>query len=351
VPAAGKSSRYGLVRPKYLLQHPKGYSMLTASLMGLKNLSSSSVDEVIVVVLEEHTEDIDLNYLCAEITSLVGLSTKFIKLPDHTSSMVDTITHAIRSFDKDYPIIVKDCDNQIFIDIGSLDSIENGICYADLHKFSNISPQNKSFIKFGLHNTINLILEKSIISSFINTGCVKFSQSSNFISAILKIDNIGEKFVSDIVRVLIDNGHKFNALEVDGYSDWGTLDDWLRYKNKFRTFFIDLDGTLILNANPIDKINNWKSFNPIYENINALLNLQRFGNSEFVFTTARHEMHYEHLISQLNKLGFTDFKLICGLQHSPRVLINDFAETNPYPTAISINIPRNSEFLGRYLNS
>jgi hypothetical protein len=35
-----------------------------------------------------------------------------------------------------------------------------------------------------------------------------------------------------------------------------------------------------------------------------------------------------------------------GVHHSKRILINDYATTNPYPTAVAINLKRDSENLG-----
>ena len=37
--------------------------------------------------------------------------------------------------------------------------------------------------------------------------------------------------------------------------------------------------------------------------------------------------------------------------HSKRILVNDFAVTNPYPSSISVNIPRNDVGLSLILES
>ena len=39
--------------------------------------------------------------------------------------------------------------------------------------------------------------------------------------------------------------------------------------------------------------------------------------------------------------------IITDLPHSKRLLVNDFANTNPYPTAISLNTERDSLILSR----
>jgi hypothetical protein len=38
-----------------------------------------------------------------------------------------------------------------------------------------------------------------------------------------------------------------------------------------------------------------------------------------------------------------------GCQHGPRVLINDFSASNPFPTAIAINLARNAPDLPNLL--
>lgn len=50
--------------------------------------------------------------------------------------------------------------------------------------------------------------------------------------------SVGEKYVSDVVRVLLEHGQKFIGIEVDNYKDWGTLDDWLSYKKIIRPFLL-----------------------------------------------------------------------------------------------------------------
>jgi hypothetical protein len=48
----------------------------------------------------------------------------------------------------------------------------------------------------------------------------------------------------------------------------------------------------------------------------------------------------------LNGLGFGDCQLVMNVHHSKRILINDYANSNPYPTAVAINIERDNENLG-----
>jgi hypothetical protein len=51
----------------------------------------------------------------------------------------------------------------------------------------------------------------------------------------------------------------------------------------------------------------------------------------------------------LNELGFEGCDLIMDVHHTNRVIINDFSNTNPYPSAIAINLNRDSDNLEDYL--
>ena len=62
-----------------------------------------------------------------------------------------------------------------------------------------------------------------------------------------------------------------------------------------------------------------------------------------IITTSRPE-NYKYLIEKvLNENEILKYKIICDLPHSRRILINDYSTTNPYPSAISFNIERNTK--------
>ncbi len=65
--------------------------------------------------------------------------------------------------------------------------------------------------------------------------------------------------------------------------------------------------------------------------------------SQIVITTSRSSSEKEYIREFLLKFEIKVHEIICDLNHSERVLINDFFDTNKYPTATSINIPRNGD--------
>jgi len=51
---------------------------------------------------------------------------------------------------------------------------------------------------------------------------------------------------------------------------------------------------------------------------------------------------------EMESKGIPYDHLIMGLPHCQRILINDFAKSNPYPSCSAINITRNSNQLREY---
>jgi hypothetical protein len=86
---------------------------------------------------------------------------------------------------------------------------------------------------------------------------------------------------------------------------------------------------------------NWSnSLPPIEGNLQTIKKLFD-GGAQIVFTTARDEASLVKFKALLKKYGIVAHAFVTGCNHSPRILINDFAPTNPYPSATAINIPRN----------
>jgi len=346
IPAAGLSTRYALSRPKFLLQHPSGLTMLSAGLVGI---GKYDFDEAIIVSLKRYFSDISEASLSNEVSSVLNCPVKFVLLEEPTASMVDSIAAGIETMSIDGPIVVKDSDNLVALDSNELIG-RNFLVYAELEKFTSVKVANKSFVEIDSQGFISNIVEKRIISAEINSGLIGFQSASDFLRAMQKVSGAREKYVSDIVRYLLGDGEVFWGQSASDYIDWGTLIEWKRYCSTFATIFVDIDGVLVTNENPHgNEGKNWFSFRPITENVEPLMQGVNLGKYVVVFTTSRSEKYREGLTKSLSDLGFKNFELIMGLPHAKRILINDFAPTNPYPSALAINLERNSTRLAEYL--
>lgn len=351
VPAAGESTRFGSLRPKFLLQHPHGKSMLAAGLEGLSPSVKSALKAAIIIVQEDHMKDVDENVLSEQVRDSIGLVPRFVRIENQTNSQVETIIRGIDVMSSDGPILVKDCDNYISFPDTKKDISENYVAFASLKKNPEVVAFNKAFIQMEVGNRVYGIAEKEIISPYIYTGLTRFSSASSFIAAQYSIEKQGITFVSDIIKVFLDQGYEFFGLEADKYFDWGTAREWQKYLNRFSTLLIDVDGVVTTNMSPVSKSNNWSKFTPISENVEALLAIQELENTKLVFLTARSLEYKDNLIAHLTGIGFRNFELICGLPHAKRILVNDFADSNPYPSALAINLERNSNSLSNMLSS
>ena len=349
VPAAGYSKRFNLGRPKMLLQHPMGVTMLTAAIENLGNQLEQDKDKIIIVMKEEFFTDISLEKLQSELNARLEIEARIILIEKNSESMVETIIHGIKELDVDDSIIIKDSDNRLNIDFDEFNKYEYAISGLSLNntKVKNIA--SKSFLKVNENDYLTSIFEKKIESDLINVGLVKFESASNFIKYAKKVEVSREIYVSDVLQKALEDGKKVKVIRAVNYEDWGTQEDWLEYVRTYSTLFVDIDGVLCINENPLSKNGGWNQFDPITENLETLLTLQDSGKVKIIFTTSRSDTHRLFLIAELKNQGFLNFELITGLPHAKRILINDFSRTNEFPSALSINLPRNSQNLGEYL--
>jgi ribonucleotide monophosphatase NagD (HAD superfamily) len=113
-------------------------------------------------------------------------------------------------------------------------------------------------------------------------------------------------------------------------------------------YLVDIDGVVLKNSGqyiaPL-----WDDPDePIVANVNALKKITAAG-AQIIFVTARPERYRQKTERALSELGLTWHAAIFGVNHACRTLINDFAQSNPYPSAVAINLPRNSNELGTFL--
>jgi bifunctional N-acetylglucosamine-1-phosphate-uridyltransferase/glucosamine-1-phosphate-acetyltransferase GlmU-like protein len=355
VPAAGKSSRFKTNKPKWLLTHPDGNLMIFHA---LKSFQKSNVDVLIIT-----REDIFKNFKVKELldNALSGLKININIVTVHeTEHAVETVLFGLEKFSsiKNYnKIIIKDSDN--YIDgMPCIDEInENFSVGLDLRQFNIKNVANKSFMRISEQGYIEDFVEKSIISNHISLGCHSFVNIEMFISLChelierTKYNSKIELYFSNVVALAISRGFKFKYLSASEYCDYGTHSDWNELRNKNRVIFSDFDGTLVKNVGKFTVDRNWSSKNDILiiDNIAKLKKLCDEG-AQLIITTSRDEIYKDYIKGLLHLQGIFVYDIICGLKHSPRYLINDYADSNPYPTSIAINLKRDSNDLDDFIS-
>jgi hypothetical protein len=347
IPCAGKSSRFPGVKPKYLLTHPSGSLMIQKSIEGL---FLEQFDKIIITIVKEHDLKFDASLILQQAFD-IGNNKKYeiVILDQFTSCQAETIAMTINTANISGQIVVKDSDNFVLLETPSIP--ENAVAGVNIETFfKDINRLNaKSFLVVNDQNIIIDIIEKKIRSNNICIGIYSFASAEQFYESyrILKysIGTLTEIYVSHIVSYLI-GGKKaiFNYLPAKDYEDWGTLTDWNLIQKKCKTYFIDLDGVLFENTGKYGH-KNWVNYCVLLEaNLNVVVKLFNAGG-QIVITTSRPAKYHDKIKKILAEHGIGIHAIITDCNHACRVLINDFAPTNHYPSCEAINIPRNGDLL------
>ena len=330
IPCAGASSRFPNMRPKYLLTNYAGKLMV-------ENAAEHYISKhrVTIVILKEHDE----KYLARKkLEEAFGNKVDIVVLDKTTSGPADTVYQAIKRgrVNLSSPLLIKDCDG-----FYKTEEKEGNIIYvAKLSKHPRIRTAGaKSYTLANDQGIINSVVEKRIVSDHFCVGGYQFETTQSYINAFEKLSITSEIFVSNIVDYMISKDNIFFESEVENFIDVGTAEDWFDFNNK-PTYFCDIDGTIVKS-----KWDYNEPCEPLWDNITALLKEKRRG-CKIVFTTSRSEKYNKLTLNMLDELGFGGCLLIMGIHHSKRILINDYANSNPYPTAVAVNIKRDSEDLG-----
>lgn len=373
IPSAGRSSRFPGHKPKWLLTMPNGRLMVVDA---LSTLNLSRVKRVVLGVLKEHVdkhcagdfsalirafEDGPAHLSCVELCIVV--------ISQETVDQVQTIECILKAAKVTGPIYLKDCDNQFATEIPGVD----GVATLEITKeMQNLNiPAGKSYILPDSRGNIDNILEKVILGPNFCVGGYSFASAQDFVSnvtmaryyqTITSASKI-ELAVSDVVWLKLISSYclretessdsqvaEFASIPVTDYEDWGTLQAWEAYARTYRTLFLDIDGTLIKNSGGYFKPI-WGMQPPLSKSVAHLQALKAKGRTQIILTTSRPESFREVTIKQLAEAGVPYDQIVFGMFHAQRVIVNDFAKTNPFPSCAAINLHRDGDELAEMLGS
>lgn len=343
VPAAGLSTRFPNVKPKYL---HFGYDNKMMLVKAVEPYIGKH--DITVVILQEHVEKYNaLEFVRNELPEA------FVVVVDKpTSGPAETVKIALGDIMlakdeeyKDFSFLVKDCDS--FFDHEPLPT--NYVCVSNISSHETLNKlASKSFVKYNDQNIITDIIEKQVVSDSFCVGGYKFGSAEHYLRTYKKLKSRdGELFVSHIIQDMLESGTLFNKVEVTQYVDVGTAADWHKY-NDMPVLFCDIDGTLIKAQSRYGKYTYNDLPVVLEENVKRIREYHDKGCQIF-FTTARPHTYREQTDKLIRGLGFTNFQLITNLHNARRVLINDYNSSNPYPRAEAINIYRDHDNLKDFL--
>tara|TARA_B100000678_G_scaffold289195_1_gene299219 strand:- start:80 stop:1045 length:966 start_codon:yes stop_codon:yes gene_type:complete len=294
-------------------------------------------DRVLFAILREHDE----KFYSSTILKKLFPKCEILILEEVTKGQAETVTKMLEYFDVKSSFLVKDADAYFEIS-SSYESNKNYISLCNAKKLPNAKLYNKSFADISDQNYI-LRTSLDIISNYFSCGGYFFSEPVAFVENYKQYEKMqidGEFFISNIIDVMIDEGHIFHPMECTNYEDLGTYEVWKEYRKTKSSYFFDLDGVVYENGSEFWKPK-WgenKIFNEAKEKINDLYN----SGNQIILVTSRSEEFRDITVKQLKQDGLQYHKLIMGIFHGTRYLVNDYSKSNPFPTAKAINTKRDS---------
>ena len=346
VPMAGRSTRFPNMRPKWMLSHPMSHRMMVTE--AISGLNLDFFDNIYFICLQQHEDKYSfMKGFVAELDD-AGLRAKsnIVLLPEQTDSQSETVYTFLSGYDLDGFIFIKDSDGFYRCDVEE----RNQVAYFDLNDMDDINARTKSYVDLDVNDVVTNIVEKKVISSTFSSGGYGFADAKEFCKTFEKLQDMdGECYISHIIFEMMLSGSTFYGTKTTDFKDWGTLDAWNKYKSQYKCLFVDIDGTLITNSS-----HHFPPYigsgEPIENNIDFLAELHEQGKTKIILTTSRPEKYRQLTIMELQTKGVPYDELVMSLPHCQRVIINDFARSNPYPSCKAINIPRNTDDLKEYFS-
>ena len=329
-----------------MLSHPMTNRMMVTE--AISGLNLDFFDNIYFICLQEHEDKYSfMKGFIAELDD-AGLRAKsnVVLLPEQTDSQSETVYTFLSGYELDGFIFIKDSDGFYRCDVEE----RNQVAYFDLNDMDDINARTKSYVDLDVNDVVTNIVEKKVISSTFSSGGYGFADAKEFCKTFEKLQDMdGECYISHIIFEMMLSGSTFYGTKTTDFKDWGTLDAWNKYKSQYKCLFVDIDGTLITNSShhfpPYTG-----SGEPIEDNIDLLAELHEQGKAKIILTTSRPERLRQLTIQELQTKGIPFDQLVMGLPHCQRIVINDFARSNPYPSCSAINIPRNENNLTEFLS-
>lgn len=351
VTLGGLSTRFGLKRPKWMLTHPRGHTMLEAVIRGV--YSPLHFDEIILAVTDQVMQEFDLDgatilRACAEFPVTL------CHLQGASRSQLETAARCVEQFGLQGPVLVKDCDSYFEWDGSAWP--RSGVFVHRVSQNDQIPRlQNKSFAIASPRDSllIDRISEKKMASDVICIGGYLFESAQDIVSSYqaLSIDAVGPLFMSDAVNdCILRYGAKFQHIHATRYIDWGTFEEWKAYTARFKNWIIDIDGTILSNTSRFGP-KQWGTGAPLTRTVEALSKLDPEYN-HVTLMSARPKGMLALTMAELSRHRIRYDELILGALHAPRSVVNDFNDsTAAYPMATAVNVLRDSDDLGLLLKT
>ncbi|HET6607981.1 MAG TPA: hypothetical protein VFG62_14985 [Rhodopila sp.] len=327
-------------RPKWLLTTPQGQLLAARA---AETVPRARVMRTIVVFLGEVEERYGAT---AALRRAFDREIECVLLDAPTSGPAATVRAAIEQAGVSGPVCIKDSDSFFSLRGGLPEG--SFLAIADVRTMASLSePARKSYVRLNEQELVVDIVEKNVVSNFISVGLYGFADTALFCEAydsLMALTGGAQGFVSHVIKVAIVGGHIFQPIHTHDLVDIGTRSDWNAYRSRLPSIVLDIDGVVFRNQSEFFPPYWSDPVEPIEPNVAHIRSLQARG-AQLIFMTARPEAYRAATLAALERIGLSVHALVMGCHHGTRYLVNDYAGSNPYPSAIAINLPRNADSL------
>lgn len=331
MPCAGLYKRFpnnGL--PKYVRPMNDMRPMFIWSLESFKEIFP--ISKIFFAVREKDEKDWEVSKIIKDFLP----ESKVLIIKKNTDGPAHTVKIMIEEFGINEPFVVKDCDCQFYPKNWLK---ENGIFVA-WRETAVGDRGTKSWIDLK-DERVSLIEEKKSPKDWYCCGGYQFIDPINFKKTYEVINrNLEEVFCSHIIQYMIDNKIEFHGFFCENPVDWGSWEKYIIERRKNKILFFDFDGVIVEAGAPYGK-NKWADSKVIPGAKEKIIELKQKGHS-IIILTSRTSKVLKDTISILDSNNIPYDRIITDIPNGQRVLINDYAPSNPYPTAESVNTRRNT---------
>lgn len=280
--------------------------------------------------------------------NLCGLKDyKLIVIDKVTSGAAETALIGCKEIkDLDDELIITNCDQYLDWDSEAFLTASREYDGAVL-TFTSTNPKN-SFAEIVNDKVVGLV-EKQAISDVALVGVHYWKHASYFVeSATLSVKNFDkakETYISETYNYLIKQGKNIGVVSIDPGKYWstGTPEDLAVFKgmiqeyytSKPNTYFIDLDGTILMHSHKYSKLNMEPQLCP---GVREVLDEIDSRGDRIIIVSARKESAREFTTKILEKLMIPYDQLIMGVSQGCRVIINDNISKSAFPRAKAVNV-------------
>ncbi|MEI7674224.1 MAG: glycosyltransferase family 2 protein [bacterium] len=236
MPMAGLGSRFsnaGYSSPKPLIQ-VDGRPMFIKALSSIDNIDIAK--KFYFVIRKQHVEELNLDKLIKEALPDANI----IVIPQMTRGATETALAASASLQPDDGLLIMDCD--IWFESLEYAKLISGALRGEnslnggLLTFAAKDPRY-SYAKLDKDGIVLETAEKKVISNHAITGAYFFTNASEFIDSANKLlmqpinDKMPEYYLSLLYNILIHDGKRIQAAEVNDFASFGTPEELRAYKS------------------------------------------------------------------------------------------------------------------------